>query len=172
MRKLQKGVEYIETAEQKISLAKEYHKSEQIYSRYIPQKFYFVVPHDEVCGETNQSTILKGFYDFDYEDDDYRIFTELGSLIEYSPEGVKRYAFMELPKFHKGKNVITIPCGTYYCKQCEAGEIENSHEVFREQLKGVKSFFAIESEIFASRNEVDNPVHELRVLAATQPSHS
>jgi hypothetical protein len=72
---------------------------------------------------------------------------------------------MELPKFHTNENVIIVPSGNYFCKQCEAGQIENVHEIFCEQLKGINSFFAIESEIFASRNVVDNPVHELRVLA-------
>ena len=164
MKRLQKGIEYIETAEQKIALAKKHHRSEKIYSRDIPQKFYFVVPCDEVYGDTDQSAILKGFYNFDYDDDDYGIFTEQGLLNEYSPDGVKRYAFMELPKFHANESVVTIPCGTYYCKQCEAGQIENSQEIFQKQLKGAKSFFAIESEIFSSRSVVDSPVHELRIL--------
>lgn len=164
MKKLQKGIQYIETAEQKIALAKKYHKSEQIYSRKITEKYYFVVPCDKAYRDTDPFAILKGFYDFEYDDDDYGIFTEQGLLNKYSTEGVKRYAFMELPRFHTNENVITIPSGTYFCKQCDIGQIEKVHEVFSEQLRGVISFFAIESEIFASRDVISNPVHELRIL--------
>lgn len=164
MKRLQKGIQYLETAEQKIALAKEYHKSEQIYSRDIAEKYYFAVPCDGVFGDAIQFSVLKGFYDFEYDDDDYGIFTEKGFIYEYTSEGVKRYVFMELPRFHTNENVITIPGGTYFCKQCEVGQIEKVHEIFSKQLEGVDSFFAIESEIFASRTVINTPVHELRIL--------
>lgn len=164
MKRLEKGIQYIETAEHKIALAKAFHKSEQIYTRDISEKFYYVVPCEEAFGEANQYTVLKGFYDFEYDDDDYGIFTEQGLINEYSPQRVKRYAFMELPRFHTNENVMTIPSGTYFCKQCEVGQIENVHEIFNKQLGSTESFIAIESEIFASRDVVSEPVHELRVL--------
>jgi len=66
-------------------------------------------------------------------------------------------------------NSKVIPGGIYFCKQSEESQIEQTPEIFREQLKcmatkGCQSFLAIETEIFVGKYKIDKPINELRVI--------
>jgi len=173
-KKLERGLRLISSVEQKIALANEY-KDQPIYKREIPEKIFYVVPVHSDFEEVDLFkvilNIVEAFKDLGYSDDDYDDPNEYGSFYEYSPSGVLRYAFLELPPNHKervGENIKIIPGGTYLCTQGEEKQIENAPQVFGEHFHRENSFIAIETEIYTNKYEIKKPVNELRIIYPTQ----
>jgi len=163
LKKLQQGLQFIDNVEQKIALSKEY-QNQPIYSRDIPEKFFYVVPINTPFDEIDRFEVLLSFLDLEYSEEDEWELTEYGYLCEYSPTGVRRYAFAELLEYKESENIKVIPAGKYFCTQTRTSKIENTPKVFEEHLKGENSFLAIETEIFASKYEINKPINELRVI--------
>jgi len=160
LKRIQRGLRFIDGMEQSIELAKSYHNGKQVYRREIEEKLFYVVPFE---GAT-QWEVAKAFFDIEYDDDDYGEFAEYGILFEHSPAGIKRYAFMERLPDKAGDNCMVIPAGEYYCRQGDISQVEQAEQIFSEYLKGKKHFLAIDTEIFASKFVIDRPMHELRVI--------
>ena len=170
---IQNGLKFIENTQQKISLAEKYHQGQDIYSREIQEKYFYVIPYEKPIEDADIFELAKPFMDLDDSEDRFYD-TEYGFMCEYSPLGIQRYAFMELSGEVNGTrkaetNIKIIPAGTYFCKQSEESQIEQASEIFRKKLKcsatkGCQSFLAIEAEIFVGKYKIDKPVNELRVI--------
>jgi len=161
MRKFQQGLRIVEQAEQQIAASKK-HCIGEIYSAEIPEKFFYVVPLEQSFDKLDWAEMINSFLSLGYNDDDYEDFTESGLLCEYSPAGIKRYVFIELPKGKPRGEYKTIPGGTYFCVHNSESQIENASQIFEKHIKG--SFLAIETEIFTEKYEVNKPISELRVI--------
>ncbi|MDR2543709.1 MAG: MerR family DNA-binding transcriptional regulator [Treponema sp.] len=163
LRTIQDGLKFIEDTQLKIDLAEKYQKGQEIYSREIPEKYFYVIPYNQSLDNADAFELAKPFMDLDDSEDGFYDF-EYGYMCEYSPSGVQRYAFMELSKPKTEDNIKVIPGGLYFCKQWEESQIEQSPHIFRRQLKGNKSFVAIETEIFIGKYKINKPINELRVI--------
>jgi hypothetical protein len=180
LKTIQKGLKFIENTQQKISLAEKYHQGQDIYSREIQEKYFYVIPYEKPIEDADIFELAKPFMDLDDSEDRFYD-TEYGFMCEYSPLGIQRYAFMEmseLPTNQQGAinrtrkaetNIKIIPSGTYFCKQSDKSQIEQTPEIFRKQLKckatkDCQSFLAIETEIFVGKYKIDKPINELRVI--------
>ena len=166
MKALQRGLSFIHALEKNIALAEKYPQDGQIYTRDIPEKIFCVMPLEKPFEEADPFEVAGMFQDFGFE---YRIEeTELlwafGFLCEYSPHGVERYIFMELQKHTGHENIKVIPAGTYFCKKNDMSTIEQAPDIFKKQLKGKKSFLAIETELFTGKHKISSPMNELRAL--------
>ncbi|MCL1863659.1 MAG: MerR family transcriptional regulator [Defluviitaleaceae bacterium] len=151
---LKKGLELIDKAEQQIELA-EQHNLEQIYTRKIPQKNFSTLPCGDSLENIDRMKMLKSYGDISWAEDDFGFF-EYGIMRK---NDMYSY-FIEIPR--KTENQETIPQGIYYCIQLEESQIENAAEIFKEYISG--EFLAIETEIFTSRQNVNKPVNELRLI--------
>ena len=167
LQKIQKGLRFIESTEQKIVKSKTLNPNQKIYSRELPQKYLHVIPYNKPFGGTNQfEEVARAFLNFEYsEDEDYSEFSEFGLLYEQTPTGVQRYIFVELAKRKKAANVKIVPAGTYQCLQSGQIEIEKTAQNFSDYLKRADSYIAIETAFFDGIYEINKPVTELRVLA-------
>jgi DNA-binding transcriptional MerR regulator len=165
LRAIEKGLKFIAKIEQQMDLA-EQNKLEQIYSREIAEKFFYLKPQGQSLANINPLDLAKSFLEMPYYEDDYSELPEYGLLYEYSPAGMQYYTFMELPKhLAQEDNVRTIPAGTYYFRYSEDYQINQAAEIFNDYLAGTDSFLAIETEIFTGKHKINKPIKELRVIA-------
>jgi len=181
MRTLQRGIEFIERVEQRITLAEKNQKAKKIYRQEIPEKSFYVIPYEKPLKGADLFELAKPFFEMEYGENVSYEFIEYGYMCEYSPSDIQRYAFMELPKINsdeilpvslRGINPVPkiIPGGTYFCTQSETSQLEEAPQIFHKQLKGKTSkdrisFLAIETDILVSKYKVNKPLHELRVIA-------
>jgi DNA-binding transcriptional MerR regulator len=162
---LQRGLRFIGNVEQRISMTEKHQQDGQIYSRKIPEKYFFVTPYrGQSFDNIDPHEETKAYLDFEYNADDYYRLPECGVICEYSPSKVQRYFFIEVPKRKPKSDVKTIPGGTYFCTQSEESQIENAPHIFNEYLQGMDSFLVIETDIFARKYEISKPLNELRVI--------
>jgi DNA-binding transcriptional MerR regulator len=163
---LQRGLKFIGNVEQRIAAVEKYHKDEQIYSRDINEKYYYVMPYDKPSfDDADAHEKYSAYTDYDYNDDDYYArLPECGFLCVFSPGKTERFIFIELPKRKAKANIKTIPVGTYFCMQSEDSQIEKAPQIFNEYLQGKDSFLIIETEIFARKYEINKPLNELRLI--------
>jgi hypothetical protein len=137
----------------------EQHKIGEIYTREIPEKYFYVKPCGKSLKDIDKVEILKSFWDMPLSEDDYEM-AEYGFLYEHSE--TMYYFFIEIPKNLEIKNKKIIPPGNYFCLQNKESIIENSLEIFKNQIGN--SFLAIETEIFTARHKINKPISELRVM--------
>ena len=165
LKTLQKGLRFIESVERQITFVEKHRHGGQIYSREIPEKFFCVMPHKQVFESVDTFEVFKPLLDLEAGQEDPYELLEYGYMCEYSPSGIQRFVFMELPKSAAKPAVKIIPAGTYLCVQSETSKIEKTPEIFSEYLKGRNSFLAIETEVFAGKYKVNKPINELRFIA-------
>ena len=164
LKTIQSGLRLIEDTQQKIAIAEKYYQGQKMYSRKIPQKYFWVMPVKEPFEFRDFFEVLKPVLDATYSESDFFDINEYGTMLEYSPSGVQWYAFLELPATKTENSIKIIPGGTYFCKQGEESQIEQAPEIFRKQLKNKASFLAIETEVFLGKYKVNKPINELRII--------
>ena len=123
------------------------------------------MPCKQSFEDADKFELAKPFFDLDFDEDSFSddmYNLEYGFMCEYSPSGIQRYFFIEMPE-HKA-NIKVIPGGTYFCKQGEDSQIEQAPQIFRKQLENKTSFLAIETEVFLGKYKVNKPINELRVI--------
>ena len=170
LKALQKGIDFIENIEQQIALIEKYHQGRELYSREIPEKIFYARPCEQSFEGADIFELFKPFLDLGYSEEDFYEFTEYGYMCEHSPSGIKRYAFIELPKHIKKENTQIIPAGTWLCRQSETSQIEQAPQIFRKHLKDKNSFLVIETEVFIGKYKIYKPINELRVIALSGPN--
>jgi len=162
---IHRGIRFIDSMEQKITLAEKYQQEQKVYSRDIPKKLFYVIPYKQPFDNSNPLEMVKAFLGFEYGETDYTgELVEFGLMCEYSPSKVERYAFVELEKRNDTADIKVIPAGSYLCTQNEKISIEQTPVIFAEHLKGKASFLAVETVFIASKYEVGKPISELRII--------
>ncbi|MCL2410398.1 MAG: MerR family transcriptional regulator [Treponema sp.] len=162
LKTIQRGLEFIENTQEKIALAEKYNQELGFYTREIQEKYFYVIPCEQP-EYTDLFELAKPFLDLEYNEDDFHD-REFGYMCEYSPSGIQRYAFMEIPNYKEKANCKIIPSGVYFCRQNEESQIEQTPQIFSKQLEGKKHFLSIETEIFTSKYKINKPINELRVI--------
>jgi len=147
------------------------YKAGQIYSREIPEKFYYVKPCDQPLKNISR---LDQFAKFQEEvkarlDTDNvnepMVLMEYGFLCEYLPQGAVYYVFVEIPKCLADENTITIAAGAYFFRQDKHSKIEEAPQIFEKHLEGRKSFMVIEVEdLVNGKSRINEPIYELRLI--------
>jgi DNA-binding transcriptional MerR regulator len=173
LKTIQSGLRLIEDTQQKIAIAEKYYQGQKMYSREIPQKFFWVMPCKQSFEDADKFELAKPFIDLEYNEDDFSddmYNLEYGYMCEYSLSGIQRFFFIEMPELptkfpavHKA-NIKIIQDGSYFCKQSEDSRIEQAPQIFRKQLENKTSFLAIETEVFLGKYKVNKPINELRVI--------
>ena len=163
---LEHGLKFVAFFEQQFALYEKYPIG-PIYTRQIPEKFLYVIPipHNKAFDKKLQyeDEVINLFFDLPYDETSDNVSLEHGLLLEHSPDGVKRYVFVEVPK--RKANYRPIPAGSYLCRKGDAYSIEHSQEIFADCLAKDQPFIAIETEIISAEININNPVNELRVIA-------
>ena len=161
---LKKGLKLIGALERQMDLV-DFHEAEEIYTRTLPEKFFYVKP----CGGPLKGLDLLGlfelFSDIPFPDDGYSTLPEYGFLREATQSGTSFHAFIEVPRRMSKKGTVKVPAGTYMCRQSEDTQIEQSADIFGTYLSGKKSYLAIETEIFIGKHKLSKPLNEVRVIA-------
>ena len=163
LKTLEKGLKLIKDIEQHMALVDK-HSGQEFYLRDIPEKFFYAIPCEKSIDDTDPFEIDKAFLDSGYFETNGEML-EYGFFCEYSPQEIKRYAFIEIPEEKVKNDSWIIPGGTYCCTQNKASAIEKAPLIFSKYLKGNNSFLAIETEVFASKYEIGRPINELRIIA-------
>jgi len=165
LQRIHRGMRFIDTMEQKITLAEKYQQEQKIYARDIDEKIFYVIPYDKPFDSANPLEMVKSFLGFKYGDSDYAgELVEFGLMCVFSPNKVERYAFVELEECNDTADIRLIPAGSYLCTQNEVISIEETPKIFADKLIGTASYMAIETIFIASKYEVGKPISELRVL--------
>ena len=163
---LEHGLKFVTFFEQQFALWEKYPVN-QIYTRTIPEKFLYLIPipHNKAFDRKLQyeDEVISLFFDLPYDETSDNVSLEHGLLLEHSPDGVKRYVFVEVPK--RKANYRPIPAGLYHCRKGNSYNIEQSQEIFTDYLADTPSFIAIETEIISAEININNPISELRVIA-------
>jgi|GEM_PF-5481521 len=131
------------------------------------KSFFYITPCSNPLdeGEFSEafSRLCADLPEFEYQTYDP---LEYGLVYEYTPSGTCSYMFIEIPKQLKNLvNTITIPAGKYTCYQSQAIRIQEAADVFRELFNKNDRFLVVETELFASKYQISNPVKELRAIA-------
>jgi DNA-binding transcriptional MerR regulator len=164
MKALEKGLRFIDFMQHEIALHEQY-PLEQIYTRKLPTKYFNVIPYMNTFEDADQYEISKEFQNIPYDDyEDYERL-EYGYLCEYSPSGVNRYVFMEIPHSKTNQNCKVIPGGQFHCQQSDISHIEEAPLIFKNYLKNKEIFIAIETEVFSGKVNTNKPINELRVIS-------
>jgi len=166
----------IKKALSKMELGNQY-ETGKIYAREFEEKNYYAKSYGQTLKGKNLITVLYEITDELYgrkirktseitNMDDLIPLPDVGFLSEHQfNEKPCYYGFVEMPKHFARKNIITIPAGTYYFRQSERSEIENSSEIFKKQLKGKNTFMIVETEeSFLSKTKVSQTLYELRLI--------
>jgi DNA-binding transcriptional MerR regulator len=161
---LQNGLRFIRVLEKKIAQQGE-HPLGQIYTRELPEKAAYTVPYEQSFDNVDQYELTQLFLDTPFEEYDEYDMIEYGYLCEYTPSGVQRYVFVEVPNGKVKPDHKIIPAGQYHCRQNDIGQIEQAREVFNDYLAGRDSFIAVETEVFSGKVDANKPVNELRVIS-------
>jgi len=164
------GLSLMNKALKKIELNMPY-KIGQIYSREMPEKFYYVKPCDQPLKNINRldqfakfQKEAKASLDIDNVDESM-VLMEYGFLCEHLPKGTQYYVFAEIPKCMAGENTITIASGAYFFRQDKKSRIENAPEIFGKYLEGKEHFLVIEvEELVSGKSRIDEPIYELRLI--------
>lgn len=159
---LNKGLKLCEEIERQMDLTELYEPG-QLYPRKEKEKYFYVIPCPP-AKDMSPAEQDKLFLELPYDENDSIWFGEYGFMYEHTPEGVVRYAFVEVLNHTNGENVKVIPGGIYYCCLSKAGQIDNASEIFKARLAGKDSFIAIETEVMSNTFEIANPLGELRVI--------
>jgi len=171
LKALKRGLKLINGMEKQMDLA-ESHKVGQIYTRGIPEKYFICKPCALPLEELDHFDLVMSFFDVLQPDGDETEMFEYGFLCEHNPSAASFYAFIEVsePQVIKARvnngDCVTkkIPAATYFCRQDENPQIENAHEIFKENLAGITSYITIETEILTSKSKIGKPLNELRLL--------
>jgi len=166
-KKLDKKMSFIRSWEELTKLAEKYHNSGQLYTRHIPRTHLYLIPYENSFFEEANPIDIADFFCNFYTDTTLKhedFLWVYGFLLKYSNEGIQRYFYFEMNKPTKDKHCITLPPGTYQCRQNSESMIENAKEIFAKYLIDSESFIAIETRIFAGKHKVDEPIYELRII--------
>ena len=170
LKTLLQGLQFIEDVKHQIALT-EKHRQHDVYSREIPEKLFYLIPHNLSLKNADIFELSKPFLEMEHNGKDLYEYVEYGYLYEYSPAGLRKFAFMEVPRHMEAPkprangSLRLIPGGCYFCRQSESIQIEQAHQLFSTHLNGKNSFLAIETEIFAGKFKVNKPIQELRLIA-------
>jgi DNA-binding transcriptional MerR regulator len=169
MEVLQKALKLFNSLDGELA-AQNLHQLDEIYERKFPRKIAYVVPHVGPFDEIDKQEVAKFFMDMPYEyDDGYETdWVDYGFYAEHSAGAVSRFAFVEVSAEFKRKNPAFLykylPAGKYMCRQSDEAQIEQAESLFADYLAGSRSFLAIDSEVFSSKFNVNQPINELRVI--------
>lgn len=162
IRTLEKGLRFIDYFEQKMATQENYPIG-QLFTRELPEKFYYAIPYEQSLDNVNQYEVAKLFYKNPYSEVADDTFLEYGYLCEYSSSGVVRYAFIEVPQEIAKADCKIIPAGEYHCVRSMVRQIGHVSEIFKDYLADRDSYIAIEIEIFSGKLSINKPVNELRI---------
>ena len=170
MKTLEYALKFFDYFDEELALQKK-HSLRQIYTRRLPSKIFYTIPYEKSFDAADRHEVAKLFLDMPY-DKDFEAeggWAEYGFLSEHTTNGIKRYVFVEVAQNMRLDNSIyerkIIPAGKYTCRQNDKNQIEQAPEIFKEYLGGRDNFMAIETEVYFSKFNINNPVNELRVIA-------
>ena len=171
---LQAAIQGFEQVLQKMEFGKQ-NEIGQIYRKKFEEKSYYTKQYGQIISERLEPVILEMTQELfgenasrlsDIDDfDDIIPAPDVGYICQYSPKGINYYGFCEIAKHFTHKNAIIIPAGTYFTRQDESSQIENTREIFKEQLEGRDTFMVVETEeLFLSETKVSQLTYELRLI--------
>ena len=161
---LEIGMSYIDYIVQQADLQKEY-PMESVYTREFPEKYFYVVSCEQTFDDIIRFEAAKLFLMIlDEENYEYDVGKqpEYGFLLEHSPQGIKRYIFVEALK--DNANFRPIPAGNYHCFKSDTNSIERCKEIFKDYLKEENTFLAIANDTFSDKININKPINELRII--------
>ena len=172
----QKGLKIINDIQDKIATTEFGRPLHEIYTQEFPKKYYRVTPSNKPFSEIMLNETIEWSTNIDYYVEDYssllysELILEYGFLYKNGQNGIERYLFMEVPEetaIQNLTNIIEVPQGDYFVVQHEQGQtrIEETAEIFKEQLQAKAEFLAIEINLYTSRHKVNKPT-ELRVKSS------
>jgi len=159
----------------KMELSKQY-ETGHIYQREFEKKVYYT----KQCGQTIKerypiSVVLEMIHELygksinhiaDIDNlDDIISMADVGHLCRYTPNCFNYYGFAEVPQSFVHENCITIPAGTCFFRHDICSQIENTSDIFKEQLKDKDTFMVIETEeLFLSKTKASQSIFVLRLI--------
>jgi DNA-binding transcriptional MerR regulator len=163
LKKIKKGLRFINGIEQKIAITSKYPKGKQIYTREVTEKKFHVIPYEQTFKSLNDYDVAKLLLDVPFSEDDEE-WREYGFMCEVSPLGVQRYVFLEIPMDLDEGNCKIISSGIYHCRQSDESQIEKAAVIFNDYIAGKDSYIVIETDVFSGKFNIDKPMNEVRVL--------
>ncbi|MCL2216084.1 MAG: MerR family DNA-binding transcriptional regulator [Defluviitaleaceae bacterium] len=148
----------------------------KIYSREFSEKFYYLKPCEKPI---KSSSWLEMLYNMAHElfgenfnritehdePDEVASTRDFGYMCQYSPEGIRYYAYAEVLEKWGFGNTIKIPAGNYFFRHDESSKINDAPEIFKKHLDGIDTFTVVETEeSFLSKAGIGRPMYELRLL--------
>jgi len=160
---IKQSLRFLKDIERQMDIVEKY-KPGQIYTRHITEKVFYVHYYPTITG-MSPIDLAYELVDMPFgEDESYAELPEYGMMAMHSAGETKYYGFGQVPAHMEGDtNTMSIPAGEYHCILSQDWQIEQAHEIFRE-LVSDKSFIAIETEIYAAKYKIYQPLHELRVF--------
>ena len=170
----QRGLKVINDIQDKMATTEIGRPYREVYTQAFPKKYYRVTPSNKPFSEITPNETVEWSTNIDYYVEDYssllysELVLEYGFLYKSGQSGIERYLFMEVPEetaIQNHSNIIEVPQGNYFMVQHEQGQtkIEETAQIFKEQLQGSTDFIAIEINLYTSRYKVNKPT-ELRVM--------
>jgi len=161
---IKQGLRFIKDIERQIDIVEKY-KPGQIYTRCIPEKLFYVNKCTIALEDISPVDLALGFANMPYDSDNYTELPEYGMMAMHSSDEVAYYAFGQVPDTATiTENIKAIPAGEYHCVLNEGHQLSEALEIFRELLGNCNTFIAIETDMFAAKYKISEPMHELRVL--------
>jgi len=162
------GLQLIKEIERQIDIA-ETHKPGEIYTRHVAEKCFYIHKYSTSPLELAPADMARELMAIPFEDNDYNYseLEEYGFYAEYDSCAVTEpeyFAYMAVPLGHGYANEKIIPAGEYFCVISEDSQIQKAPQIFEEHLKG-RPFIAVETEIYAAKYKISQPLNELRVIA-------
>ena len=164
LKALKRGLKLIDTLERQMDLA-DSHQTGQIYTRELPEKFFYTKPCDGPIKWTDWVHLFDVLSALPHAEENSYDLTEYGLLHRIAPTETMYHAFVEVPKRMAENDTVKIPAGTYLCRQSEDTQIAQAPEIFKAYLADKGSYLAIEVEVFTGRHKLSKPLNELRVIA-------
>lgn len=89
---------------------------------------------------------------------------EFGHCSVFCDNRTKDYTYIDLSQNNNSNEVMAFPSGLYSCIQDKNISVDDAPDIFPEIYNSNKKVFAIASEVFARKYDLNSPLIELRVI--------
>jgi len=171
----QKGLKIMTDIQDRLATPVDNRPLGEVYSKEFPKKYFYIIVTKSPFSEISDREIAKSADEFNQYRGEYsnllysELILEYGFLYKRSLNGIERYLFMEVAEETAIQNptkIMVIPQGDYFMVQHEheITRIEETAQIFKEQLQGEADFLAIEINLYTSSHKINKPT-ELRVIS-------
>ena len=142
-------------------------KENTIVTSFLPQKTYYLLPY---CGTQTEPAFRNIVIQLlkEIHTSGYKAGYDISLLAKFKNNSTEQYVGSDILDYtgepNDKKNILSIPAGNQYCLKRGQSDILDAPDIFKQYLKNVNSFIAIETDFFSEKYAYYEPDYEIRCI--------